>query len=113
LQRLFYTLEVLGVGQALRPKVFAAIHVTHTPLDTGEQQADWAQSNGIDRKKYLDLYNSFSVQTSARRATSLATAYGVSSVPTLAVDGKYVVLGSAQALPTVDYLIGLERHASK
>jgi protein dithiol oxidoreductase (disulfide-forming) len=113
LQRLFYTLQVLGLDRTLRPKVFAAIHEAHTPLDTGEAQADWAAQNGIDKKKYLDVYNSFSVQSNARRASSMAQAYGISSVPTLSVDGKYEVLGSAKALTTLDYLIAQERRARK
>jgi thiol:disulfide interchange protein DsbA len=113
LQRLFYTLQILGLDRTLRSKVFAAIHEAHTPLDTGEQQADWAAQNGIDKKKYLDLYNSFSVQSNARRASSLAQAYGISSVPTLSVDGKYEVLGSAKAFLTLDYLIAQERRTLK
>jgi thiol:disulfide interchange protein DsbA len=110
-QRLYYTLKILGKEDALRSKVFYAIHTAKTPLDTGEQQADWAAQNGIDKKKYLDLYNSFSVQNDARRATTIANNYGVSSVPTLAVNGKYTVLGSAAALSTVDFLVAQERHA--
>jgi len=113
LQRLFYTLQVLGLDRSWRPKVFAAIHQAHLGLDTGETQADWAAQNGIDRKKYLDVYNSFSVQANARRASSMAQAYGISSVPTLSVDGKFEVLGSAKALTTLDYLIAQERRTVK
>jgi protein dithiol oxidoreductase (disulfide-forming) len=113
LQRLFYTLQVLGLEKTLRTKVFAAIHQAHMPLDTGEAQADWAQQNGIDRKKYLDIYNSFSVQSNSRRASSTAQAYGISSVPTLSVDGKYEVLGGVKALATLDYLIAQERRTMK
>jgi thiol:disulfide interchange protein DsbA len=109
-QRLFYTLKVLGKEESLRSKVFYAIHTAKTPMDTGEQQAEWAGQNGIDKKRYLELYNSFSVQNDARRATSVANIYGVSSVPTLSVNGKYTVLGSAGALSTVDFLVAQERH---
>ena len=114
LQRLFYTLKYLGKDEALRTKVFAAIHVTHTPLDNAEQQADWAASNGIDRKKYLDFYNSFSVNQDVHNATHLATdIYGISSIPTLGVNGKYTVLGGPETLATVDYLIAKERRGGK
>jgi thiol:disulfide interchange protein DsbA len=114
LQRLFYTLKYLGKEEALRTKVFAAIHVTHTPLDNAEQQADWAASNGVDRKKYLDFYNSFSVNQDVHNATRLATdIYTISSIPTLAVNGKYTVLGGPETLGTVDYLIAKERRGGK
>jgi thiol:disulfide interchange protein DsbA len=113
-QRLFYTLKYLGKDEALRTKVFAAIHVTHTPLETADQQADWAQANGIDRKKYLDFYNSFSVNQDVRNASHIASdLYQVSSIPTLAVNGKYTVLGGADTMATVDYLVAKERRGGK
>jgi thiol:disulfide interchange protein DsbA len=113
LQRLYYTLKALGQDEALRSKVFYAIHSAKIPLDTGEEQAAWAASNGIDKKKFLDLYNSFSIQADARRASTTATAYDVSSIPTLAVNGKYTVLGSERALATVDFLVDQERKGGK
>lgn len=113
LQRIYYVLEALGKESALRAKVFSAIHVEHNPLATAEQQADWAQHNGIDRAKYLELYNSFSIQTKARRASQLMEAYGVSAVPTIVIDGKYSLGGAPNTTAVMDYLVAEDRKTQK
>jgi thiol:disulfide interchange protein DsbA len=43
----------------------------------------------VDKKKYLDAYNSFSTQSNLQRDTKLMQAYKIDGVPTLAVQGKY------------------------
>lgn len=109
LQRLYYVLDSLGQETALRSKVFAAIHVDQNPLNTPELQAQFAQKNGIDSKKYLDLYNSFSIQSRVRRATQMAQSYGVDGIPFVAVDGKYRLGERASVYTTLDYLVAAER----
>lgn len=109
LQRLFYTLDTMGKERDLRSKVFAAIHIDHRPMWTADNVADWAAANGIDRAKFLDLYNSFTVATKLRQGDQMIKAYGVTEVPFLAVDGKYSVENNKNAFATLDYLIGQER----
>ena len=41
-------------------------------------------------QKFLDLYNSFGVQTKVRQAAQLQAAYKVDGVPLLAVEGRYL-----------------------
>lgn len=109
LQRIYYVLDALGKEPELRAKVFAAIHIDNDPLNTPDEQATFAAKNGIDRKKYLDLYNSFSIQARVTRASQMAQAYGVDSVPTLAVDGKYTLGGRPNTLAVLDQLVAMER----
>jgi len=109
LQRIYYVLDALGKEPELRAKVFAAIHIDNNPLNTPDEQAAFAAKNGIDRKKYLDLYNSFSIQARVTRASQMAQAYGVDSVPTLAVDGKYTLGGRPNTLGVLDQLVAMER----
>ncbi len=107
-QRLFYTLEILGKETQLRARVFGAIHIDHVVLDNVNAQADWAAKNGLDAAKFREIYESFTVQTKTQRASQMASQAGVSGVPTLVVNGKYIVM-RGNPLPVVDYLIGLER----
>lgn len=89
-QKLYYALEVLGKVEEMQPKVFRAIHVERQSLDTDESIAEFVAKQGIDKKKFTDVYNSFAVQTKVRRAAQLQEAYRVDGVPMLAVAGRYI-----------------------
>ncbi len=89
-QRLFYTLEAMGKVDEMQKKVFHAIHVEHKTLDTEAAIADFAATQGIDRKKFVDAYNSFGVQSKLKRAMQLQEAYKIDGVPLVAIDGRYV-----------------------
>jgi protein dithiol oxidoreductase (disulfide-forming) len=109
LQRMYYVLDALGRESELRARVFSAIHVEHNTLMTPEQQSEWAAKNGIDAKKYRELYESFTVQAKTRRATQMAQSANVSGVPTLMVDGRYLVGSRSSALLVTDFLVTGER----
>lgn len=89
-QKLYYTLEALGKVDELHKKVFNAIHVERQRIDTDAEIADFIAKQGIDKKKFLDMYNSFAVQTKVRQATQLQSAYQVDGVPLVAIDGRYL-----------------------
>lgn len=89
-QKLYYTLEALGLVDALHAKVFRSIHVERKLLDTDKKIADFMALHGVDAKKFADTYNSFGVQTKVQRATQLQAAYKVDGVPMIAIDGRYV-----------------------
>ena len=89
-QRLYYTLEAMGKVDDLQKKVFHAIHVERKTLDTEAAIADFVATQGIDRKKFIDVYNSFGVQAKLKRAMQLQEAYKIDGVPLVAIDGRYV-----------------------
>lgn len=89
-QKLFYTLEAMGKLDQLHGKVFNAIHVERNRLDNATAITDWAVKQGLDKQKFLDVFNSFGVQTKVARATQLQNAYRVDGVPLIAVDGRYL-----------------------
>jgi thiol:disulfide interchange protein DsbA len=93
-QRLALTLEALGLVEKLHAKVFAAIHVEKVNLNTGEAIAEWVSKQGVDKAKFLEQYNSFSVQTKATRATQLQNAYKVEGVPALGIAGRFYTDGT-------------------
>ncbi len=89
-QKLYYTLETMGRLGDLHPKVFHAIHSDRKMLDTDAAITDFIVAQGVDKAKFLDVYNSFGVQTKAKRAAQLQEAYKIDGVPTLAIDGRYM-----------------------
>jgi thiol:disulfide interchange protein DsbA len=86
--KVWYTLEALN-EERLVPAVFNAIHGQNVRLDQDKTFFDWAAAQGLDRKKVEDMYNSFAVNGKVARAKTLVQNYGVQSVPTFVVDGKF------------------------
>jgi len=89
-QRLYYALEAMGRADELQKKVFNAIHVDRKSLDTEAAIADFVAAQGVDRKKFVETYNSFGVQAKLRRAVQLQDTYKVDGVPLIAIDGRYM-----------------------
>ncbi len=72
--KIFYALESIGKLDAMHTKVFNAIHVDRKRMLDPNEIADFMAKNGIDRKAFLDAYNSFSVTTNAQRANKIRRA---------------------------------------
>src|SRR3954470_9828525 len=66
-QRLFYTLEAMGRLDDIHNKVFQAVHQEHQKLDREAEIVAWAEKQGLDKAKFQEMYNSFSIQTKTRR----------------------------------------------
>ncbi len=89
LAKIYYTLEAMGDEAKLAPDIFAAIHGKGIQLWNEKDFLDWAASKGLDRKKVEDMFKSFAISGKMARAKQLAGAYGIQSVPTIIVDGKF------------------------
>ncbi|MDE1178867.1 thiol:disulfide interchange protein DsbA/DsbL [Paraburkholderia sp.] len=108
--KMYHALDALGVAQELTPKVFNEIHVNKDYLLKPEDQVKFLSKNGVDPKKYMDAYNSFSTQSALQRDTKLLNDYKIDGVPTIAVQGKYETGPAAtNSLPgtitVLDYLV--------
>jgi thiol:disulfide interchange protein DsbA len=89
-QRLFYTLESMGLLEQYHDKVFSAMHVERLRLANDEQVFDWAARAGIDRARFVDTYRSFGVQAKLRRAGRMTEDYRVNYWPLVAIDGRFI-----------------------
>jgi thiol:disulfide interchange protein DsbA len=87
--KMYYALDALGLAQKLTPAVFHEIHVNKNYLLTPEDQAKFLATQGVDTKKYMDAYNSFSTQSALQRDKGLLDTYKIDGVPTIAIQGKY------------------------
>lgn len=109
-QRLYYTLEAMGLVDKLHAKVFAALHVDKLPLARADQITEWVAKQGVDKAKFTEQFNSFSVATKASRATRLQNAYRVEGVPALGIAGRFYTDGSlaktmGRALQIAEFLV--------
>jgi len=115
-QHIYYALEALGQVEAMHRKVFYAIHNERARLDKPADIAAFMAKNGIDSAKFLDVYNSFGVQTKVNQARRLAEAYKIDGVPALGVDGRYYTSGTLAGTPerslqVVEFLVERSRKA--
>jgi protein dithiol oxidoreductase (disulfide-forming) len=91
--RAYYALKNMKVIEDLHVKIFSAIHKDKKKLNKLEQIADFVEKNGVDKKRFLEEYNSFAVDGMVRKAKKKQKAYKISGVPTVAVNGKYMTAG--------------------
>jgi thiol:disulfide interchange protein DsbA len=108
LAKIYFTLDALGEEARLTPAVFTAVHAKGVALWQDKTFFDWAASQGIDRKKVEDMYNSFGIGGKVNRARMVAQSYQVQSVPLVVVDGKFFSnqVSSHAAMPAlIDALI--------
>lgn len=109
-QRLYYSLDAMGLLDKLHGKVFAAVHVEKLTLNKSDLIGDWIAKQGVDKAKFMENYNSFSVSTKVTKATQLQNTYRVEGVPALGVAGRFYTDGSLsknmeRALQVVDHLL--------
>ncbi|MFM9992033.1 MAG: thiol:disulfide interchange protein DsbA/DsbL [Burkholderiaceae bacterium] len=109
-QKVYYVLEALKKLETHHAKLFYAIHVEKQNLASGDAIVTWAEKNGLDRKAFMDLFNSFTISGKARQAAQLQEAFNVEGVPALGVAGRFYTDGSLagsmeKALQVVNYLL--------
>lgn len=118
LARAYYALEAIGEIERIHPKIFAAIHEDNVILQQKDVLFDWIEKQGVDRKKFSSAYDSFSMGGKIQRSNQRAQSYGINGVPSMVVDGKYMV-STTQAgnyenmLKIVDDLVKQARAAKK
>jgi len=106
MQRLYYTIEAMGLVDQLHERVFRAFHVDKVRLQDPAAIAGWMGRQGVDMKKFNELYGSFSVVGKAKRATQLQDLYGVEGTPAVGVGGRFNIPGQGpRTLQIADALI--------
>lgn len=115
-QRLFYALEAMGKAEELQTRIFSAIHVQKMALDTQDTIVPWLEKQGIDKVKFLELYNSFGVSTKVRKAKQQQDAYKIDGVPSLGIAGRFYTDGTLaksmdRALQVTEFLIAEARRS--
>jgi thiol:disulfide interchange protein DsbA len=109
-QRTYFALESLGMVDAMQRKIFAAVHIDRLRLDSANDVAALVAKSGGDSAKFLDAMKSFGVANGVTRAKKMTADYKIDSVPSLAVQGRFVTSpslagGPEKALQVADFLI--------
>jgi thiol:disulfide interchange protein DsbA len=89
--RTFYTLEALGKLDALDSAVFKAIHEQGVRLYDSATIEAWMAQHDVPLADFHDAYNSFGVETKFKRGDTMSRTFQIPSIPTLIIDGKYLV----------------------
>ena len=89
--RAYYTLQGLRMEEELLDKVYNAIHIERQLINSEGRFLDWLEEQGVDRDKAEKMYASFTVNSRANRAATIADEYGISSTPQMVINGKYVI----------------------
>ena len=87
----YYALGAMKKVPAIDDAFFSAVHRKGKKLTDENSIAAWVAEQGIDRAEFEEAYRSFSVQLQTKRADELSRKVRLPSVPTLVVDGKYLV----------------------
>jgi thiol:disulfide interchange protein DsbA len=93
LAKLYYALELTGDLARLDSAVFHALHGRGLRLYDDKSIIEWVGNQGVDTKKFTEVYNSFGVISKVKRGDQLAQETRIQGVPALAVDGRYLVVG--------------------
>ena len=95
LSKIYYALEATGDLAKLDAAVFIAIHEQRVQFKTDDAVVAWVASKGADAKKFGEAFSGFSMQAKVQRADQDATAARIGGVPSLAVDGRYLINNEA------------------
>jgi len=95
LERTYYALQATGDLARLDGALFSAIHEQHVQLFDEGSIADWVGKNGGSADKFSAAYVSFGVNNQTAQADKMAEDFGITSIPTMVVDGKYAALGDS------------------
>ena len=110
----FYAAQLLGFEDKTHSALFDAIHKDGKKLFDQSSLSKWYASKGVKEKKFNSLYNSFAVGTKIGRSQEGAKRYQLTGVPSVVVQGKYVVTGEDAKVPkVVEYLVDKARAEKK
>ncbi|KZZ05853.1 hypothetical protein A3746_31515 [Oleibacter sp. HI0075] len=96
--------------------IFNAIHLQKVRLLTKEEQRDFLMTKAdVSAEDFDKAYESFAVRSKMTRGDKRVRAFEISGVPTLVVNGQYIVDASSAGsqedmVKVVDYLIEQERN---
>ncbi|WP_028102354.1 thiol:disulfide interchange protein DsbA/DsbL [Pseudoduganella violaceinigra] len=128
-QKLFFSLEAMGLVEQYHQKVFEAMHVQNKPLRSDAEVLGWAAGAGIDKSKFAETYTGLGVGAKVRRTERMMGDYRVDYWPMVVIDGKYMTSPAeasrnikpapneeqmhANALAVMDYLVSKAKSEKK
>jgi thiol:disulfide interchange protein DsbA len=114
LAKTYYTLEAMGEVARLHAAVYRSYHVEDLSMSQDKVIAEWAAKHGLDREKFMAIYNSPEVRQQVERARKMTMDYDIQGTPSVVVDGKFLTSSGmtpsvAMVIPVIDGLVRLAR----
>lgn len=115
----YITAGMMDVPDEAHLKLMERIWKEKNMIRSMDELATFYSQFGVDKEKFISTSRSFAVDGRLRKDQALVQAYGIRGTPSLVLNGKYRIAGSA-AVPSydvmfdiVDYLIAQESKASQ
>lgn len=113
--QIYYVAQALGVLDKVHSVAFDEIHQKRNYLDNEKAIKDLFLAQGVSAEDFDKNWGSFAMTSAVKKAGTRMREYGVSSVPCLIVNGKYLVTinegvtTQADMLKVVDFLVAKEK----
>src|SRR6476620_9654082 len=88
LTRAYYAFDALGLLPKLHAKTFNAFHHDDRNLQSEGELFDWVARQGVDRKRFEEVFRSDAVTARLMESRELTDAFHIESTPSVAVDGR-------------------------
>ncbi len=117
LTRAFYTADLLEASDKIHDPLFERLHKERKRIRNVDELKAFFVEQGVSAEDFDNTFSSFAVITKTNRSKQVGDLYGITGVPALAVNGKYLVTakmagGNKQMLEVVNYLVEQERAAA-
>ena len=89
--RIFFALELLGKEEEISPLLLEAVSQRHLDFDSIPAIIKWMEARGIPEKDFLKAMDDSRTKSSTARVKDVMKIYEIKSVPTVVINGKYVV----------------------
>ncbi|RPI47375.1 MAG: thiol:disulfide interchange protein DsbA/DsbL [Betaproteobacteria bacterium] len=114
LARTYFTLDALGESERLHEEVYKSYHDEELHMSKPDVMADWASRQGIERQRWLEVYNSQDVSRRVEHARKLTRDYDIQGTPSIVVNGRYLTSSGLTddvklVVPVVQLLVDRER----
>lgn len=110
----FYAAQLMGQENAFVEAMFTAIHQNNKRMRSPDDIAELASGLGMDESKFLKTMKSFAVQTKMNRSVQLARGAGITGVPSIVINGKYLTSaslagGNAGIIDVINETVAIEK----
>lgn len=88
--KIFLTINEINAMDELHNQIYHAIHQKETNLHDESTLFNWIETQGINRDRFVNAFQSLSLQLQIARSTQMTRQYQLTGVPAIVVDGKYL-----------------------
>ena len=109
--RTFFTLGAMNQIARLHWPLYDNHHFDGKQLNEEKNVVDWVSGNGVDPKRFSELWHSAEIAAQVDSAKKALATYDIKGVPTFVIDGKYLTSarlagGTSEMMRVVAYLVG-------